>query len=63
VLFRSNQQLRNDPAALDSAARQEFSKEWQNEGKVGGVNSRNSAYDALQTDEKQVYKDKALGES
>jgi hypothetical protein len=61
--YSKNQQLRNDPAALESAARQEFSKKWQNEGKVGGVNSRNSAYDALQTDEKQVYKDKALGES
>lgn len=53
--------LGNDPAALEAAAKQEFAKDYQNNGNGGGVNGRNAAYDALPDSTKQQYRDKALG--
>jgi hypothetical protein len=58
----SNQNnLANDSAALEAAAKQEFAKDYQNSGGIGGVNGRNAAYNALPQSEKQVYRNKALG--
>ena len=55
------QELSNNPAALESAAKQEYSKEYQSQGNTGGVNDRNQAYDNLPDSEKQKYRDQALG--
>lgn len=59
-VFNQNQ-LSNDPAALEAAAKQEFSKDYQNGGGSGGVNGRNAAYNALPESSKAQYRQKALG--
>lgn len=61
--FSRNQQLRNNPAALESAARQEFGKDWQASGNAGGINERNSAWSNLSANDKTTYQRRALGES
>jgi len=53
--------LANNPAALESAARQEFGKDWQAAGNAGGINERNAAWNAIGQSERQVYRDRALG--
>lgn len=55
------QELLNNPAALEAAAKQEFGKEYQQSGGTGGVNGRNTAYNALPDSTKQNYRDAALG--
>lgn len=55
------QELLNNPAALESAAKQEFAKDFQNGGGTGGVNGRNQAYNDLPESRKQTYRDQALG--
>jgi len=58
---QARQQLANDPAALEAAAKKLFNKDFQNAGGVGGVNGANAAYSALPESTKQGYRDQALG--
>ena len=58
---RQRQELLNNPAALQSAARQEFSKDFQNSGNAGGVNERNAAFAALPPNDRALYENRALG--
>ena len=59
--YRQRQELRNNPAALDSAARNAFGKDWQNNGNSGGINERNAAWDNLPSSAQEIYKNRALG--
>lgn len=59
--YRQQQSLQNNPAALDSAARAAFGKDWQNSGNAGGVNERNAAWNNLSSSAQQLYKNRALG--
>lgn len=59
--YSRTQELRNNPAALESAARDAFGKDYQRSGGTGGVNERNAAYAALPEGSKQNYRNQALG--
>jgi hypothetical protein len=59
--YNKRQSLKTDPAALESAAKQAFGKEYQQAGGTGGVNSRNAAWNALPESVKQDYRDSTLG--
>lgn len=54
-------QLQSNPAALESAAREEYSKDWQSAGNAGGINERNNSWNNLGQSERQIYRDRALG--
>lgn len=58
--FRSRQQLESNPAALNSAAKQQFAKSFQSQGNAGGVNEITSFWNALPESEKQTYREQAL---
>lgn len=52
--------LRNNPAALDAAARKAYFKEYQSNGGTGGINEMNAAYNALSAADKQALKNDVL---
>ena len=58
---RRRQELRENPAALESAARGEFGKDYQNNGNAGGINERNAAWSNLSSSAQQIYRNRALG--
>jgi len=53
--------LANNPAALDSAMRQQFQQTYQASGGAGGVNESNAAYNALPASAKQAIQNQVLG--
>lgn len=59
--YSRRQELRNNPAALESAARDAFGKDWQNNGNAGGINERNTAWNNLPSSAQQIYRNRALG--
>jgi hypothetical protein len=59
--YRERQELRNNPAALESAAREAFGKDWQNNGNAGGINERNRDWNNLPSSAQQIYRNRALG--
>jgi hypothetical protein len=59
--YRQRQELQNNPAALESAARAAFGKDFQNNGNAGGVNERNAAWNGLPSSAQQIYRNRALG--
>ena len=48
-------------AAIESAAKQAFGKDFQSQGNAGGVNERNAAYEALPDSQKQNYRNQVTG--
>ena len=59
--YRERQELKTNPAALESAARSAFGKDYQNNGNAGGINERNAAWNDLPSSAQQIYKNRALG--
>jgi len=51
----------SNAAEIESAAKQAFGKDFQNQGNAGGVNERNAAYNALPDGAKQAYRNQVTG--
>lgn len=52
--------LESNPAALDAAARKAFTRQYQQNGRSGGINEINAAYNALSSTDKQTLKNRIL---
>ena len=58
TVARGNQ---NNPAAIESAAKQAFGKAYQQTGGTGGVNGRNAAWNALPESQRNAYRTQVTG--
>jgi len=58
--YGRRQELQNNPAALESAAYNEYKKEYQRQGGAGGINEIKQSWDGAADDVKQAARDRAI---